>query len=255
MNIKDNVAIVTGASGGIGEATARELARQGATVVLAARRVDQIEQIRAEIERGGGHALAVPTDVSQRSEIDRLVQATIDHYGRIDILVNNAGIGEGSSVVTSSDADMQHIVGVNLLGPARLIQAVLPHMQKHGSGVIVNIGSVAGEIATSGLYSATKFGLRGLTDALRREVQREGIACVLVEPGFVRTDMTHNVKLPMPGPDLIARIIADAVRRPRRTIIVPWYYRPLAMIAQLFPGLVDVAISAKGFLYSHRTYT
>ena len=244
MNLQGSVAIITGASSGIGAATAHELARQGAIVVLAARRGDNLQALADAITFHGGRALAVPTDVSRREEIDHLVQKTLETYGRVDVLVNNAGIGLGSSVSDSDDVAMQQIIDVNLLAPARCIQAVLPYMRRQGGGVIVNIGSVAGEVASSGLYAATKFGLRGLSDALRRELRRDNIAVVLIAPGFIRTPMTEGVKLPMPGPETVARAVVKAIQHPRRRIIVPWFYAPPVYMAKLLPGLVDWVTSS-----------
>ncbi len=245
MKIRGAVALITGASSGIGAATAHELARRGATVVLAARRVAELETLAAEIAQRGGQALAVQADVARREDIDRLVRTAIDTYGRIDVLINNAGIGAGSSVSDSDDAAMQRIVDVNLLAPARCIQAVLPHMRKEGRGVVVNIGSVAGEIATSGLYAATKFGVRGLSDALRLELRRDNIAVVLIAPGFIRTEMTADLRFPMPGPELVARVIADAIVRPRRKIVVPWWYQVLIYGAKLLAWPLDWLLGSK----------
>ena len=256
LEIRGSVAVVTGASSGIGAATARELARQGAAVVLAARRAERIHALAEEIAWQGGRALAVPTDVTARTDVDRLVDRTIEAYGRIDVLVNNAGVGGGSSI-DARDKMMQQIVAVNLLAPARCVQAALPHMRRQGRGVIVNIGSVAGEIGVSALYSGTKFGVRGLSDALRRELRRNHIAIVLVEPGFIRTPMTTGMRVPLPGPEVVARAVAGAIRRPRRRIIVPWYYAPPALVAKLLPGFVDWLVGSSLFqrLYHGRTRT
>jgi NAD(P)-dependent dehydrogenase (short-subunit alcohol dehydrogenase family) len=162
------------------------------------------------------------------------------------VLVNNAGVG-GGSTIDNGDAVMQQIVAVNLLAPARCVQAALPYMRRQGRGVIVNIGSVAGEIGVSALYSGTKFGVRGLSDALRRELRRDHIAIVLVEPGFIRTPMTTGMRVPLPGPEVVARAVAGAIRRPRRTIIVPWYYAPPALAAKLLPGFVDWLVGGTFF--------
>ena len=245
MKIRGAVALITGASSGIGAATARELAGRGATVVLAARRAAELETLAAEIAQRGGKALAVQADVARREDIDRLVRTAIDSYGRVDVLINNAGIGAGSSVSDSDDAAMQRIVNVNLLAPARCIQAVLPHIRNQAGGVVVNIGSVAGEIATSGLYAATKFGVRGLSDALRLELRGDNIAVVLVEPGFIRTEMTADLRFPMPGPELVARVIAGAIERPRRKIVVPWWYRPLIYGATLLAWPLDWLLGSR----------
>ena len=245
MELQGAIAIITGASGGIGATTARELARQGATVVLGARRMAELQAVADEIGRQGGRALAVQTDVAHREEIDRLVQTALDTYGRVDVLVNNAGIGTGSFLSNTDDAAMERIIDVNVLAVARCTQAVLPQMRRQGSGVIVNLGSVAGEIATGGLYGATKFAVRGLSDALRRELRQEGIAVVLIEPGFVRTEMTADLRFPLPSAELVARAIVDGIRRSRRRIVVPWYYQLLIYPAKLFPQVADWILGSR----------
>ena len=247
MDVQDKVVIITGASAGIGAATARALAQRGATVVLAARRAPELAALAAEIQAQGGRALAIPTDVSQRAEIDLLIKQTLDAYGRIDVLVNNAGITGGSHLLDSDDQEMERIINVNMLAPARCIQAVLPAMQQQRSGVIVNMGSVSGEVAIRGLYSATKFGLRGMSDALRRELRGSGIDVVLITPGFIRTSMTEGLKLPMPGPDAVARVVLDGIHRPRRRIIVPRIYALLAFIAKVLPWLVDCIFGSRRY--------
>ena len=247
MRLHGRIVVVTGASSGIGAATGRELAKRGATVVLAARRADELRALAAEINQAGGRAQAIPTDVARRDSIDHLIEQVIAGYGRVDVLVNNAGVSAGGSVADSDDASMQRIVDINLLGPARCIQAVLPHMRRQGAGVIVNVGSVAGELGTSGLYSATKFGLRGLNDALRRSLRRDNIAVVLVVPGFIRTAMTAGAPIPMPGPEAVARAIGDAIERPRRKVIVPWVYGPLVLLGKLLPPLTDRLFGSRPF--------
>ena len=247
MEVRGSVVVITGASSVIGAATARELARAGAKVVLAARREEELRTLQSEIALEGGEALVVPIDVSRREEIDRMIATTVEAYGRVDVLINNAGINAGSTIATTSDETMQRVVDVNLLAPARCIHAVLPQMRRQGSGVIVNVGSVAGEVATTGLYAATKFGLRGLSDAVRRELRRDNIQVVLIAPGFIRTAMTTGVKLPMPGPEAVARVIAAAIRRPRRRIVVPWPYLPLAYIAKALPWLTDILLGSRAY--------
>lgn len=252
MDIRGKIIIITGASSGIGAATARELARRGATVVLAARREQDLKALAAEIAEHGGTALVVACDVSRPADIERLVQTTVEAYGRVDVLINNAGINAGHTAATVDDAYLERIVGVNLLAPIRTIRAVVPHMQRQGGGLIINIGSVAGEVATNSLYSATKFGLRGLTDAVRRELRHANIQVVLVAPGFIRTPLTKGLKLPMPGPEAVALTIAGVIHRPRRRAVVPWPYGPVMYLAKLFPWLTDAVLGSRSFQGSYR---
>jgi NAD(P)-dependent dehydrogenase (short-subunit alcohol dehydrogenase family) len=245
--IRDRVVIITGASSGIGAATVRLLARHGAKVVLAARRAAEIEALAADINRSGGQALAVPTDVSAPAEIDRMVEQTLERFGRVDVLINNAGIGAKRAIADSDDETMERVIDVNLLAPARCTRAVLPAMRRQGGGTIVNIGSVAGEVATSGVYSATKFGLRGLSDSLRRELRHDNIAVVLIVPGLIRTPMTGGMDLPMPGPEVVARAVARAITHRPRRIIVPWAYGPMIYLAKFLPWLADIMIGSRLF--------
>lgn len=238
LSLHGRVALVTGASSGIGAATARLLAQQGATVVLAARRAEPLHALAREIEQRGARALAVPTDVSDRAAIDALVAQAVAAYGRIDVLVNDAGIGHGHSIMTE-DAQMERMLAVNLLAPARLMQAVLPHLRRQGSGSIVNIGSIAGEMGTSGIYSATKFGLRGLSDSVRRELRADGIAVTLIEPGYIRTPLTAGQPGRLPGPEIVARAVAAAIVRPRRAVVVPWYWRIPIVLTRVWPAGAD----------------
>lgn len=250
MEVRGSTVIITGASSGIGSAAARGLARLGAKVVLAARRADQLYALVSEIERQGGQALAVPTDVRERAQIDHLVQAAVERYGRVDVLINNAGIGAGR-FMTVSDEDMERVVTVNLLAPARCAQAVQPYMRRQGAGLIINIGSVLGEIGARGIYSATKFGLRGLNDALRRELKGDNIDVVLIEPGFIRTSMTADLKFPISDPDIVIRAIVKAFQRPMRKMIIPWPYGLLTAVAKLLPGLTDLVMSIESVRRFH----
>ena len=133
---------------------------------------------------------------------------------------------------------MAQMLAVNLLAPARLMQAALPHLRRRG-GSIVNIGSVGGEMGTSGLYSATKFGLRGLSDSVRRELRPEGIAVTLIEPGYIRTPLTAGRPGRMSSPEIVAQAVAAAIMRPRRKVIVPWYWRIPILFTQLWPSGAD----------------
>ena len=227
------VVIVTGASSGIGRATAARLARNGTTVVLAARRADELEIVAGEI----GGAIVVPTDVSDPAAIDNLVTRAREATGRIDGLVNNAGIG-GDASIMADDEVVRRMIDVNLLAPIRLMRAVVPIMRAQRAGAIVNIGSVAGEIGLGGTYSATKFALRGMNDSVRRELVGTGIGVTLIEPGFIATDMTSH-RRGLPGPEIVAAAVENALRRPRRRIVVPKKYRAAMTLSTTFPSLTD----------------
>lgn len=236
------VAIVTGASSGIGAATAWELAQQGAQVVLAARRVNKLEEQAGKISAAGCHAVAMPMDVTDAAQVTRLIEQVVERFGRVDILVNNAGVAWTKPFETISMEKITQVVNVNLLGVALMTSAVLPGMLERRHGTIISVSSVAGHMAVDPLYSATKFGVRAFSLSLRRELAGRGVSVSVVSPGFIRTAMSRNFRLPMPGPELVARAIARLVVHPRREIVVPGYYRPLIAAEHAFPWLADLAI-------------
>ncbi|MBL7253818.1 SDR family NAD(P)-dependent oxidoreductase [Paractinoplanes lichenicola] len=233
------VVIVTGASSGIGRVTAERLAGNGVTVVLAARRADKIAALAEQLP----NAVAVPTDVRDSAALANLVERAVAVTGRIDGLVNNAGVG-GVASVLSEDAAVDGMIQVNLLAPIRLMRAVVPIMREQGSGAIVNIGSVAGEVGMSGVYSATKFALRGMTDSVRRELAGTGIGVTLIEPGYIAGDANKN-RSGLPGPEIVAAAVESALRRPRRRVIVPAKYRAAVLAANVFPGIADRMYAGK----------
>ncbi len=188
--LNGQVAIITGASAGIGEATARMLAREGATVVLVARRKERLDALKAEIERAGGRALAIAADVTIATDRERIVHETLAACGRIDALVNNAGYGQrGPIEMVPMDAIRQNFE-TNLFSLIALTQLVIPVMRDQASGCIVNIGSLAGRIARplSSVYDATKHALEAISDGLRGELAPFGIKVVIIEPGFIITE-------------------------------------------------------------------
>ena len=242
MKIDGSVTIVTGATGGIGIPTVRALAAAGARLVLAApaTQTSELDRLVAEAGALGIEAIAVPTDVRRREDVDRLVRKTLEAFTTIDALCNVAGIGSSPSLCDETDARIEDVVNVNLLGCARTMHAVLPVMKARRRGAIVNIGSVAGEAGVLGIYSASKFGLRGLTDSVRREVRSHGIGVTLIEPGFVRTPLNAAMGDGLPSPEIVAKAVVAAVERPRRRVIVPWSYAPAVFVANAFPGLIDL---------------
>jgi short-subunit dehydrogenase len=231
------VVIITGASSGIGAATARRLGCAGMVLVLAARRADEMVAVARDIEANGGTAVVVPTDVRNPAEVAALVDRAVAVGGRIDVLINNAGVG-GSASVLADDAVVDAMLEVNLRAPIRLMRAVIPIMKTQGSGAIVNIGSVAGEIGVAGTYSATKFALRGLTDSVRRELAGTGIGVTLIEPGYIATPFTRN-RRGLPGPEIVAAAVERAIARPRRRVVVPVWYRGAILAANALPAVTD----------------
>jgi NADP-dependent 3-hydroxy acid dehydrogenase YdfG len=192
-DLSGEVAIVTGASSGIGAATARALADEGMAVALAARRADRLESIAADIEAGPGEALVVPTDVTDRDAVDDLVAETVDTFGDLDALVNNAGVMLLQSVADADPDDWERMVEVNLLGLMYASKAALPHLR--GGGDLVQVSSVAGRSTsqTAAGYNATKWGVNGFTDALRKEETDNGVRTTLVEPGAVDTELQDHI--------------------------------------------------------------
>jgi short-subunit dehydrogenase len=188
--LNEQVVIVTGASAGIGEATARWLAREGARVVLAARRRDRLDALKREIESVGGTALAVAGDITSAEDRERLVQETMTACGRIDALINNAGYGQrGPIELVPVDAIRQNFE-TNLFSLIALTQLVIPIMRNQQRGRIVNVSSVAGRIARplSSVYDATKHALEAVSDGLRAELAPFGIKVMVIEPGFIITE-------------------------------------------------------------------
>jgi NADP-dependent 3-hydroxy acid dehydrogenase YdfG len=195
MKLKNKVAIITGASSGIGEATAKALSKEGARIVLAARRIDRLEKLKAEIEKSGGNAIVVKTDVVKRKEVENLARITLEQFGKIDILINNAGLMPLSFVKNLHVDEWERMIDVNLKGVLYAIAAVLPDMRKNKSGDIVNISSIAGRKLFPGaaVYCATKFGVTALSEGMRIELSpKENIRITSIEPGAVATELTHS---------------------------------------------------------------
>ena len=182
---------MTGAGRGIGKAVSVALAKAGCRVVLAARTREQIETVQKEIISQGGHALALPTDLTVDEDIQRLVEATQAKWGAADILINNAGWGKRAPVVGASLTDWDQTFRLNLRAPMVLAKALLPNMIAKREGAVINIGSVSGKTgeANGAAYSASKFGLIGFTQSLYEEVREHGIKVAVILPGFVDTPL------------------------------------------------------------------
>jgi hypothetical protein len=254
MDLKGKVVLITGASSGFGMDAARLFAEEGCSVVLAARRIDRLQEQAAQIQAQGGEAFAVPVDVANREEIEIMVETVLDLYERIDILFNNAGFGRLAwHENMSSERDIETQLDVNLHGVIQVTHAVLPNMLKRRSGHIINMASVAGWIAppTYTIYSASKFGVRGFTDALRREVQPFGVDVSGIYPGPAKTEFgQHTGNHPMKKSALrryfrsmtseeVAERVVELARNPRRAVIMPWYYHIAIWADWYMPWFVD----------------
>ncbi len=250
--LSHEIIIVTGASSGIGAATAKELARYGAQIVLAARREDELAKQVDEITRAGDRAIAIQTDISDSAQITQLVGQVVERFGRVDVLVNNAGVGWQVPFADESVERIDHMINVNFRGAILATHAVLPGMLERRHGAIISVASVAGHIAVSSMYSATKFGLRGFMLSLRRELAGTGVAASVVSPGYIHTPLNRGSRFPMPGPEVVAHAIADLVVKPRREVIVPGYYVPLVALSNSLPRLVDIGLQATGATPSMR---
>lgn len=239
MSLEGRVAIVAGASGGIGSATARAFLERGMSVVLAAPQDPQLDALERETAPFGARAMIVPTDITHRDDVDLLVARALVRFRRIDVLANVAGVGSSPSFCDTTDAEIEQVLAVNLLGAARTMHAVLPVMLAQRRGTIVNVGSVAGEVGVLGIYSGSKFGLRGLTDSVRREVRSHGIGVTLIEPGFVQTPMNGQMR-GLPSPAIVADAIVAAIAHPRRSRVVPARYRVPAFVFGRFGAFTDL---------------
>ena len=247
--LKDKVAVVTGASSGIGEATARALAHRGAAVALAARAEEKMRFLEHEIIAAGGRALAVRTDVTDEASVQTMVERTVEELGSLDILVNNAGLGLSGRVAELHSDDLRYLFEVNLVGPLHCVQAALPHIPRGGR--IINVSSMVGKraIPKVGGYCATKFALNAISDALRVEVAGRGITVTSVYPGTTRTAFRENswrTKDEERGwrprgvsPEKVAGKIARAAERGDRDVYVTLADRLFVTGTTLFPGLAD----------------
>jgi NADP-dependent 3-hydroxy acid dehydrogenase YdfG len=241
--LQGKVAAITGASSGIGEATALAMAREGASVALAARRKDRIDDLAERIGAEGGHAIAVETDVTDEEQANAFIDCAKDELGGLDILVNNAGLMLLGPVAGAPTEQWRQMVEVNLLGLLYCTHAALPIMGSQGSGDIVNVASVAGRIASmgSGVYNMTKWGVVGFSEALRQECARAHVRVTAIEPGWVDTELQGHNEHPLVvegmnklikqidkilEPEDISRAILYAVTQPPHVSVNEMLIRP-----------------------------
>jgi NADP-dependent 3-hydroxy acid dehydrogenase YdfG len=194
-NIARKVVVITGASSGLGEAAARLVSADGATVVLGARRAERLQSLTDELNGRGAKALAVPTDVTDRGQVKRLVDAAVQTYGRIDVMINNAGLMQQSPLERLKVDEWDNMIDINIKGVLYGIAAALPHMQRQKAGHIINISSVAGHKVTPAgtVYSATKHAVRAISEGLRQEVKPYNIRTTVISPGAVATELASHI--------------------------------------------------------------
>lgn len=197
--LEGKVAIITGASAGIGEATAIALAAEGAKVALVARRGDRLDALAQKITAAGGEALAIVADITNDDHIQTLVDKTKTTWGQIDILVNNAGIALTGEFANGNPADWRRMIDLNLVALMNVTHAVLPILQAQGAGHIVNISSVAGRTIRVGVggYNVSKWGVNAFSEALRQEVSQQNIRVTIIEPGMVNTEINEHITDPI----------------------------------------------------------
>jgi NADP-dependent 3-hydroxy acid dehydrogenase YdfG len=239
-NISGKTVVITGASSGLGEATARHLSNLGATVVLGARRLDRIEKLAHELQASQAQALAVQTDVTQSEQVKHLVQKAVEVYGRIDVMINNAGLMPHSPLDRLKVADWDRMIDVNIKGVLYGIAAALPYMQRQKAGHIINVSSVAGHKVRPGsaVYAATKHAVRAISEGLRMEVKPYNIRTTVISPGAIATELPDSIteedvaksvrkiyEVAIPA-DSFARAVAYAMSQPADIDINEILFRP-----------------------------
>lgn len=245
------VVLITGASGGIGAACARDLAKRGAQLVLNARDESRLNALDLP------GALLAPGDITLATTREQLIAQSLQRFGRIDVLINNAGVGVYWPPSSAHDSDTRQMFEVNFFAPLALAQAAVPAMRRQRSGVIVNISSIAGKVTLPWLtlYSASKFALSSATAGLRMELARDGIHVMAVYPGYVRTEFQDHAIGAHPPPEIVkgkrfaisaeqcARDILRGVERRARSVVTPGWWRGLAGLHLLFPKLVEARLN------------
>jgi NADP-dependent 3-hydroxy acid dehydrogenase YdfG len=241
QNIQGKVVVITGASSGLGEATARLLCAQGATVVLGARREDRLRTLVDELNKSGGKAVALTTDVTQREQVQKLVDTAVQKFGRIDVIINNAGLMPQSLLERLQVDEWDRMIDVNIKGVLYGIAAALPYMKQQKSGQVINVSSVAGHKVGPGgaVYSATKHAVRVISEGFRQEVKPYNIRTTVISPGAVATELPNTITDPNVLPriqklyaevaipaDSFARAVVFAMSQPEDVDVNEILFRP-----------------------------
>lgn len=260
----EQVVVITGASSGIGRATAQMLGEKGATVVLAARNVEALEAAAEEVRQAGGRALVVPADVSDRAQVEFLAGAAIENFGRIDSWVNDAAVSEYALIEEMDDAEIEHILRVNVLGTIYGCRAALRYMkEQNGGGALINVGSALSErsIPLQGIYCASKHAVKGFTEALRLELKHQNapVSVTLILPSVINTPFYTSAKSKMgvrPRPirpiydaNVVAEAIVFACEHPRRNLYAGGFGKTLAYMEHISAPLTDLYMLQGGRMF------
>jgi short-subunit dehydrogenase len=251
MNSADKVILITGASSGIGRATAILTGKTKSPVIIAARRMDRLEQVAQEIESAGGKALAIQTDIGDELQVAAMVDKALQHFGRIDVLINNAAIGLYATVDETTPEQMQKLWRVNYMGTFYAIKHVLPVIRKQQNGQIIVVASMSGRrgAAFKSAYCATKFAQIGLLESLRMELINTNIKCTLIFPGGTQTEFFEVIENPgnrdvrlygsVQTAEQVAAEILDAIQNPRTEVITQRLGRLQILLNAISPDLAD----------------
>lgn len=261
MELTNRIAIVTGASRGIGAAVAEALALEGCHLALAARSEEAINALAERLRQEYGvRTLALTVDMADEAGVRLMVQKAEDHFGGVDILINNAGMGIYGAVDEMKMADLRHVFDVNFFGAIAAMQAVAPGMRQRGGGLIVNVSSIVGKFPSplGGGYTATKYALEGVSGASRAELACDKIKVIVVRPGLTETEFSQHSRVSVPGAESmqgerhapmrgvpaqkVAERIVRAIRREEREVYVTLFDRLLVLGADAFPGLFAYAL-------------
>lgn len=252
MNLQGSRILLTGAGSGIGRCLALALGARETRLVLVGRNTERLTEVAREIVRAGGHAYALPHDLSNPTGHNSLAQATIDRLGGIDLLINNAGVSGFGEFSREKPANIDDIITINVTAPLLLTRAVLPAMLESGKGRIVNVGSILGSIGFPhfAAYSASKFALRGFSEALRRELAGSGVGVTYVAPRTTRTslnpdalyELSNTSGAAIDDPATVAAIIIDAIIADRNEVYIGWPEKLAVRLNALLPSLVSAAI-------------